>query len=320
MKLKPVAPFEPVYTERLPEKPNWIAQVKWDGVRMLLYCDGEDVRLVNRRLNDRTLQYPEFARPTRYCSASAFILDGEIIAFDNNKPSFHEIMKRDSLRKQQAVLQGMRHTPVTYMIFDMLYCNGEWLLDKPLKERQAMLEKTIIPQPDVQLVPSFTDAAGLLSVMKQHQMEGIVCKDLNSTYAINSKDARWQKYKITHDLFAVVGGVTYRSGTVNALLLGLYDADGRLNYIGHAGAGKFTVRDWRELTRIAPSLTIASRPFASEPERSKEAVWLLPKLTVKVEYLEFTPGGTMRHPVLQARMDISPSECTVDQLPKPRSM
>ncbi|MGG2201948.1 DNA ligase [Paenibacillus validus] len=314
MILKPVVPFEPINTDKLPAGDHWVAQVKWDGVRMLSYFDGSNVQLVNRKLNNRSLQYPEFLSPSRYCTASSFILDGEFIAFDDNKPSFHEIMKRDSLRKKQSIELAVAQTPVTYMVFDILFCNGAWVTDRALSERQQILQDLIISQPDVQTVQNFTDAEGLLAVMIEHQMEGVICKKLDSSYAINGKDKRWQKRKVFWDLFAVVAGVTFRGDVVNSLLLGLYDQEGKLYYIGHAGTGKVTHREWRELTQRVAPLATRVKPFANEPERSKDAVWVTPEIVVKVQFLEWTPGQTMRHPSIQAFVDIPPNQCTMKQI------
>ncbi|MDR7315880.1 ATP-dependent DNA ligase [Brevibacillus nitrificans] len=75
MKLEPILPFEPISTDTIPSGDNWVAQIKWDGVRMLTYFDGNEVRLVNRKLNDRTVQYPEFLDLSRYCHATSVILD-----------------------------------------------------------------------------------------------------------------------------------------------------------------------------------------------------------------------------------------------------
>lgn len=74
--LKPIIPFEPITVNQIPTGDNWVAQIKWDGVRILTYCEGGEVRLINRRQNDRTMQYPELQDAKAYCSASSFILDG----------------------------------------------------------------------------------------------------------------------------------------------------------------------------------------------------------------------------------------------------
>lgn len=309
MKLTPIEPFEPVRSEQVPTGEDWIAQVKWDGVRMLVYCDGSEVRLINRRLHDRTRQYPELAEPASWCKANSFVLDGEVIALRDGLPSFYAVMKRDSLRSESAIRLTASRLPVTYMIFDLLYLNGEWITGKPLHERQALLGDVVRPQEHVQLVDSVPDGESLLAVMKQYGIEGIVCKRLGSIYAPGGKDARWQKVKLFRDLVASVGGVTLRGNTVNSLMLGLYTEDDRFLYIGHAGTGKLGQADWRVLTERLMPLRVERRPFANVPQREKDAIWVKPEVAVKVKFLEWTPQGTMRHPSIQAIVDVPAELC-----------
>ena len=317
MEFTPVVPFEPIRVFEFPQGKQWIAQVKWDGVRMLAYIDKGRVRLINRRGNERSLQYPEFMNPSEYCRAESAILDGEMIAIADGKPSFHEIMKRDSLRRQQEIAFAVPRISVVYMIFDILYCNGSWVTDQPLVHRQQLLQEYILPSTRVQLVPNFDHAEGLYTVMKERQWEGIVCKQLNSSYAIGGKDDRWRKMKLTYDLYAVIGGVTYRDGIVNSVLLGLYDEQGNLIYIGNAGPGKWKGDDLSRITEDSRRLAIANRPFAAPfaapPGRVKGVVWMQPELTVKVQFAEWTPGGTLRHPVLQGWADVPPETCVFTQ-------
>lgn len=313
LKLKPIIPFEPIRTDEVPTGPNWTAQVKWDGVRMLAYADGSETRLWNRRRNERSTQYPEFLDIRSYCNSSSVILDGEMIALDGGKPSFHRIMKRDRMRIPERIKLAVDLVPVTYMIFDVLYVDGQWVIDKPLAERQRLLEQIVVPGPTVQLVRNVADSAALFETMRTFGMEGIVVKDLTSKYAPAGKDGRWQKRKLYHDLYAAVGGVTFRDNIVNALLLGLYDDKGDLHYIGHAGAGKLTQADWRSLTeRIAP-LVVGKRPFCNLPERHRSAVWLRPQLAVRVQFLEWSPDGVMRQPIIQSFVDVGPDRCTFGQ-------
>ncbi|QRG65581.1 hypothetical protein JNE38_18435 [Brevibacillus choshinensis] len=76
MDLTPVFPFEPISTDVFPEGTQWVAQVKWDGVRVLTYYDGQEVRLFNRKQNERTLHYPEIADISSYFHGVSVILDG----------------------------------------------------------------------------------------------------------------------------------------------------------------------------------------------------------------------------------------------------
>lgn len=313
MDIKPVIPFEPIRSDKLPQGDPWIAQVKWDGVRMLTYADGRETRLINRKGNHRTLQYPEFTDVGAYCRAESVILDGEMIAIAGGKPSFHEIMKRDSLRREREIRFAASRVQAIYMIFDVLYCNGEWVTGQPLSSRQQLLHRIVTPNERVQLVPNVADPETLFAVMEQQGWEGVVCKRLDSSYLIGGKDARWVKKKLAHDLYAAIGGVTYRDGMVNAILLGLYDENGRFIYIGHAGSGKWQAAEWRRLTEEAKRLRIADRPFINQPERIKGADWVKPELVAKVQFLEWTPGGTMRHPVIQGWADVPPEACTLSQ-------
>jgi len=312
--LEPVVPFEPVAADVMPAGPGWIAQIKWDGVRMLAYFDGAGTKLANRRLHDRTAQYPELADARRYLRAKSAILDGEIVAFDAAKPSFHEVMRRDGVRSARAVPAAAREIPVTYMVFDILYLDGEWVTGRSLAERQRLLERAVEPGDHVRLVESTPDGKLLFDAMRKHGMEGIVVKDLASSYAIGGKDGRWRKIKVRRDLTAAVGGVAYGGGRVNALLLGLYDGRGRLHYIGRAGSGRLTGRDWASVTAAAELLRTPDCPFAEKPPRSADAVWIRPMLTAKVHYLEWTAGRTLRQPVIEAVGAGPASDCTFGRL------
>ncbi|MEK3922781.1 ATP-dependent DNA ligase [Paenibacillus sp. FSL K6-2393] len=312
---KPLIPFEPISRDTLPTGPQWIAQVKWDGVRMLAYEDGHELRLVNRRLHDRTAQYPELVTPRNLCSGSSYILDGEVIALDpdTGKPSFYHVLRRDRMSRPEGIAQALHQIPVTYMVFDILFYEGKWVTDQPLADRQRLLHEVLNTAPHVQEVTNTLDAASLLTVMRQHQMEGIVCKDLTSSYGIQGKDQRWQKVKIMHDVYAMIGGVTYRSGIVNAVAVGVYDGPDFV-YIGHVGTGKLNSNTWRELTHQVEPLIRQDRPFHNVPERSAETTWVEPQIGVKVQYMELTHHNTLRHPSIQTFADVTREDCLANQL------
>jgi bifunctional non-homologous end joining protein LigD len=308
----PLVPFEPVGRPDIPSGTRWIHQVKWDGVRVLAYYDGEESRLFNRKRNERTLLYPELNDIRAYCGAESVILDGEIIALDREgKPSFHEVMRRDGIRRIEKVSTAVKSVPVTYMVFDILYCNGEWLTAKPLRERNERLRQVVKPGTAVQIVPSYEDGEPLFRLMRQLGMEGIVSKDSDSAYAIEGKDDRWVKVKYYRDLYAVIGGFTLNAGIVNSVLVGVYDASGRLFYIGHVGTGKMKKSEWAELTAKLKPDVIGERPFHNVHPDMKGATWVKPRLTVKVQYSEWRwqEGRTLRQPSIQAFVDIPPEAC-----------
>ena len=313
MSLTPIVPFEPMSTETFPQGDQWIAQIKWDGVRILTYYDGKEAKLFNRKINERTYHYPELQDISNFCTADSVILDGEIIALGpNGKPSFHEVMRRDGLRRLERVSQVQKQVSISYMIFDVVFYNGEWVNNQSLQRRMELLKEIIKPNETVQLVTTYENSEHLFQIIKEQEMEGIVIKDKESKYIIGGKNNHWQKKKYYRDVIAVVGGVTLRDGIVNALILGLYDQQGNLWYIGHAGTGKLKKEDWRNLTKEITTIVIKERPFINKPERMKEAIWLKPYLTVKVQFSEWTPGHTLRHPSIQSFMDLPPEQCLLE--------
>jgi bifunctional non-homologous end joining protein LigD len=310
--MKPIIPFEPISTDDIPEGPNWIGQVKWDGVRVLTYLDHQGIRLFNRKQNERTYHYPELTNPSEYCSAHSMILDGEIIALKNGKPSFYEVMRRDGIRNLSKVEHARKQVPINYMVFDLLYLEGEWITSNPLEKRQELLRRIITPNQTVQLVENTQDNKAIFQVVMAHELEGVVYKDLSSTYLINGKDGSWRKKKFYRDLNAVIGGVTIKNDVVNAVLLGLYDKEGHLWYIGHAGTGKLTQKDWRDLTKGIYPLIQADMPFSNTPPRYKQTIWLKPVITMKVQFAEWAPGHSLRQPSIQAILDVPAQECVLE--------
>ncbi|UAC49693.1 DNA ligase [Bacillus aquiflavi] len=314
MKFNPIIPFEPIPSDKIPLGAEWISQVKWDGVRVLTNFDGQEVKLFNRKLNERTNIFPELTKINSYTSAKSVILDGEVVALGKDgKPSFHEVMKRDGIRRIDRVKAVMNTVPIYYMIFDVVFYNGNWMHNEPLKERLNVLSKIIEQNEHIQIVPIQDDGHTLFEVVKQYNLEGIVCKNMNSKYVINGKNANWQKIKNYKDMIAVIGGVTYRSGIVNSILLGLYNEHHQLLYIGHAGTGKLTAAEWQQLTKIIEPLKINNRPFINEPERMHKVQWLQPALTVKVQYIEWPEGRSLRQPSIQAFVDQDPKKCTLNE-------
>ncbi|TCP29779.1 bifunctional non-homologous end joining protein LigD [Scopulibacillus darangshiensis] len=312
--MEPILPMEPKKSEAVPEGNGWLAQIKWDGVRILTYFDGTKVRLYNRKLNERTWNYPELTNLSSYCSAESVILDGEVIAMgEDGKPSFYEVMRRDGIRRKEKLAQMVSIVPVAYMIFDVIYLNREWLNKRPLNERTRLLSDIIEPNEQIQLVSSHRDGNHLFHVIKENGMEGIVLKKEDSPYQIGQKTDHWQKVKNYLDVIAVVGGFTLRGGVVNAVLLGLYNQKGELYYIGHTGTGKLSNQEWRQLTDILKKKEMDDRPFINKPERNDTAHWVRPALTVKIQYAEWRPGHSLRQPSIQSFVDVPPKDCKMPE-------
>lgn len=312
---KPLDPMALVMVEEPFDDPNHIAQIKWDGVRMLTYLDETGLSLFNRRKNERTANYPELQELKTQVKARSLILDGEIVALgEGGKPTFSNILRRDLAKSSDKIRLIARQLPIYYMVFDILYLDDRWLVDEPLTTRQERLADVVSPSAQVQLVESHPSGVQLFRVMQEQGMEGIVIKEKAGRYHIGERHPTWKKVKYFRKLNAVVGGATLRGGNVNSLLLGLYQ-DGKLIYIGKAGSG-LNNDSIAALTAFARGLPKQGHPFAVKPKLPAstaydEIVFFPPQLVVEVQFMEWTADMTLRAPTIQGFREQDPEECVL---------
>lgn len=300
-----VQPMEPLSSKAPPGGSAYIYQIKWDGVRILALIEEGRVILKNRRGRIRTEQYPELQGAAELVKARNAILDGEVIALTGGKPSFARVIRRDFCRREEAIRTLQRQMPCTYCLFDLLYLEGADLAGCPLEERQRLLKEVVKAALPLYLNENFQDGEALYRQVKEAGLEGIVAKKKGSLYRGGRKSADWLKIKPRQRLLCVIGGLTMSRGSVGALLLGAY-RDGELLYIGKAGSGLkdkdlLLLRDYARQDR-------AAGPSFSNPPREKDLLWLKPRLTVQVEYAEWTAGLRLRAPVIIGFTGRPPSE------------
>ncbi|ACV58661.1 ATP-dependent DNA ligase [Alicyclobacillus acidocaldarius] len=306
-------PFEPISSTEVPVGDAWIAQVKWDGVRAVAEVSGDGVQIWNRHGRLRTDRYPEIASALRPFRGCAF--DGEVVALTQGRPDFYRVLRRDRAVASHEIEQLVREIPVWYAVFDVVRMGGEWVGDWPLAKRLDWMLEHLSGVEHVLTSEGEVDTEALFAATKQLGLEGIVCKRVDSTYAPGGKDGRWVKVKHERNAIAAVGGVVYRDGAPNALMLGLFDDKARLFHVGNAGAGRLPRRAWRQLVERVLSHETSLQPFARAPKAVRTCRFAHPVVAVKVRFAEWTPKGTMRHPVLLAELDIpaTPAACSFAQ-------
>ncbi len=294
----PVAPMEPVRRAEPFDDQNTLFQVKWDGVRALAYAyPGSGVRLFNRRLRERTAQYPELVEALSGLPAGT-VLDGEIIAPDaDGKPDFPRVLRRDLVASPAKIKRAADAVPVRYMAFDLLWLDGQTLCPLPLTERFAALDALTLDSKLVHRVESVPQAGrALFAAVQAEGLEGVVAKKMGSTYAVGKKTDAWQKIKCIRRQKAVVGGYLQEDpARIRSLLIGLPREDGSLDYIGLAGSG-LTQAQLRALKELLSGIP-GPCPFGRVPA-VPGARWVQPVLPVEVKFLEYTAGGVMRAPVI----------------------
>lgn len=301
-------------------------EMKWDGIRAILYLDRGRGRLASRNLLDITRQYPETQLLAEEQGASRLVLDGEIVALDGDgRPSFGRLQNRMGVASDQAVRQLTATTPVTYMIFDLLYRDGDSLLNEPYARRRDLLKEMKLSGRTWQ-TPDHVAGNGpaVQAISRRLGLEGVMAKRLDSLYQPGKRTGAWLKIKNQMRQEMVIGGWLpgsgARSGRIGALMVGCYDAmpgaadtaprdghssDGcgeqRLVYAGRVGTG-FSGRMLDELAAMLQPLRRADSPFCPDPGL-REAVFVEPLLVCEVEFTQWTAHGTLRHPSFKGLRD-----------------
>lgn len=272
-------------------RPEWVYEEKYDGYRILAYKEGSRVRLLSRNGNDRTAAFVDVARAVQDLLARTLLLDGEVAAFDRRGVSHFQLLQ-----------QG--RAPRSYVVFDCLYKNGKDLRREPLPVRRAALETVVGIRGTVHRARRMA-ANGLTAYReaKTRGFEGIIAKDTAAPY-VQGRSNKWLKVKVRQEDEFVIGGYTPPRGArtkFGALLLGAYDRDGRLRYVGKVGTG-FTERTLASLYRMFRPLVRRTPPFENPP-RERDATYLEPRLVAQIAYEELTADRKLRQPAFLGLRD-----------------
>ena len=278
-----IEPMLATLSKNLPhDEDRYGFEVKWDGVRSIAYVEGGQARFESRRGGDITSRYPELRGLGPALGSTAAVLDGEIVAFEGERPSFERLQRR---------------------------------MHVPYRERRKLLDELAPQGPSCQ-TPAAHEGGGtaLLDATKRLGLEGVVAKRLESVYETGRRSRAWLKVKNHNSQEFVIGGWApgkgARSTSLGALLIGYYEStepDARLRYAGRVGTG-LTENELRRLVELLEPLRRETSPFTPAP-RVKDAVFVEPELVAEVEFTEWTSAGAPRAPVyLGLRDDRDPRD------------
>jgi len=291
--------------------PNWLFEIKWDGIRALAHLSNKSLTLRSRNNVDITKRYLELASLTKSFAAREAILDGEIVALNKQGHSDFELLQeRMHVRAPSEKL--IAGTPVVYFAFDLLYCDGFDLREAPLLQRKQFLQRLLYPSSTFRYADhQLEQGRELFELARQHSLEGIVAKRIDSQY-VSDRSTSWLKLKVTQTVDAVVGGWTEpRTAGLKfgSLLLGLYDGK-KLRFVGHVGTG-FDEAKQKEISAQLKELASSICPFEGKPAANEKPSWVSPTLVARVKFSDWTNERALRHPVfLGLREDVEPADCT----------
>jgi len=300
----------------LPHDGGWAFEVKWDGVRAIAYSQPGELRVESRNLKDITDTYPELFGLGAALGSHSAVLDGEIVALDGTgRPSFAALAQRMHIASRAQARRLAKDTPVTYVVFDLLWLDGHSLMHEPYSERRRRLAELALNGASWQ-TPEHVVGQGeaLLAATAEQGLEGVLAKRLDSVYQPGARTRDWVKIKTVARQELIVGGWMPGKGkrrqTIGALLLGVYEDGGALRYVGRVGSG-FSDEDLRRLSRMLAPLERQSSPFTAGEQPPREAVFCEPRLVVEVRLTAWTDGGSLRHPVYVGMREDKPAENVV---------
>ena len=288
---------------------QWGFEFKWDGIRALAYVEGGRVRLVSRKGEEITPRYPEVHAMGRALGSREVILDGEVVALDENgRPSFEQIQQRMGLTSESEVRRRMKDVPVTYMAFDLVWQDGHSLLTTPYVERRRLLDGLKLAGASWQTPPyEKGGGAAMLEASLRAGLEGVMAKKLDSHYEPGRRTGAWVKVKNRNRQELVIGGWLdgegKRRGHPGALLVGYYDGDD-FTYAGKVGTG-FTDATLDRLNSLLKPLAVDRSPFDQGKPPGK-AHFVKPEIVADFEFVEWTRGGQLRAPAFKGFRDDKP--------------
>ncbi|MGH7158342.1 MAG: DNA ligase D [Candidatus Saccharimonadales bacterium] len=284
------------------DREGWLFEIKWDGYRAIGTKQKDKIELYSRNGNNFMDHYPPVVEAMRTFKHDV-VLDGEIVVVDENGHSHFEWLQHWTTSP---------HGHLQYHIFDILWCDGRDVTEMPLRERKALL-KSIMPKNSGLVYSDDVETKGLslFNEMRRRGLEGMVAKKADSPYRQNIRGEEWLKIKTHLRQEVVIGGYTEPRGSrkhIGALVVGVYDKDGKFVYVGHSGGG-IPDDQRKKLQERLDRLKRQSSPFTVEPKPNAPVHWVRPELVCEMSFSEWTKEGHMRHPQFEGlRPDKKPTD------------
>ncbi|MFB7656307.1 MULTISPECIES: non-homologous end-joining DNA ligase [unclassified Streptomyces] len=297
---------------------RWAYETKQDGQRVVVYLPGDGSMLLRARSgHDITAAYPELAALATALGATPAVLDGEVLALDEQgRADFQLLQSRMGLAHAPArAAHRAAKVPVHLVLFDALHLAGESLLRLPYTGRRERLTDLGLAGPAWSTPAALVGhGAQALRATREHGLEGLVCKRLDSVYEPGVRSHAWIKIRNMRSEDVVVGGWLpgkgHITGLPGALLVG-QRAGGRLRYVGGVGTG-WSAAERAELAALLRAAATDVCPFDPVPA-VPGARWVVPRLVGEVRYSTRTREGMLRQPSwLRLRPDLAPEESAAD--------
>ncbi len=263
---------------------NYIYELKFDGIRALIFANRKGIKIQSRNKLDITHLFPELQEIKKIVQKNT-IFDGEIVSFENQKPSFNKIQERMHLKDKNKIKNYAQTNPVIFIVFDILYDNKE-ITSYSLSQRKKILDK----YPDNEIfvkTKMYDNGINLFKNVQKLKLEGIVAKNKNSTYHINKRTDDFIKIKNTQRDTFLIGGYEYKKNNIISLSLGELK-NKKLYFVG-----KISISPKNKLYEKILNQKITKNYFCEFKENIN---FINPTIKCEIKYLERTKNNHLRHP------------------------
>ena len=309
-KMEPMRPMLATRGTQVPTGPEWVHEVKWDGMRVLVEVLDGDLRIRSRNDKDAKVAFPELHGLAGL--GRDLVLDGEVVAFLDGVPTFGALADRLHVGNARRAAELSQSNPATLLVFDVLALDGADTTGLPLTERRALLEGMGLLDVHWQVPATYDDGEMLFEATKQQRLEGIVSKKRLSTYHPGRRTGDWLKFPHRDLASYVVGGWRHETDStsrIGAVLVGEPTAEG-LVFRGRVGSG-IAGKEGQRLLGVLEPLHADVSPFA-DPVPKVDAVgthWVRPEVVVDIATLGMTTAKRLRQPSYRGvRTDLAPED------------
>ncbi|MEP7322303.1 MAG: non-homologous end-joining DNA ligase [Saprospiraceae bacterium] len=305
-----ISPMLAISSPTLPQPAeSFIYEVKWDGIRVTLQVDEENIKILSRSGRDISKQFPEILKAREDLNISVGIFDAEIVCLNQKGlPVFMDVISR--MHAGNFAIDIIKKSKPAYCyLFDLMYIDGRHLLKEPIIRRQAWIRDLVKSKNVFRLSDVFDDGASLFNAAEKMNLEGIMAKKRDSIYIPGKRSNDWIKIKFRNTIECYIAGFTAGKGDreehFGAMQLISKGENGEWIYRGRVGSGfdAALLNDLKQNTLMP--IVVDSKPVNIKMEEEKNTTWVKPIRICEIQYASITPNDTLREPVfVQLRPDL----------------
>jgi DNA ligase D-like protein (predicted ligase) len=296
---------------KVPDSPDYIYEVKWDGIRAVVSLDEGQIRIHGRNGLDLNAQFPELANEQAF-RANGGLFDGEIVCLEaDGKPNFGSVIHRMQQKGESAIGRAQAKSPAVCYLFDCLYLDGRAIVNETLLRRREWLQDAVKKESAYRVSEGVDEGQAFFQAVKEMGLEGMMAKRRDSIYRPGSRSDSWLKIKTRQTTECVIIGYTQGEGDRGTSFGALHlarEEGGTLKYVGKVGTG-FDEVLLKSISKELSHLTRVKSPATKTVTDTAWSVWVEPRLVCEVHFASFTADGMLREPVfVRSRPDLTENE------------